>query len=116
MAREISRMLGASESILYADSKVVLVPATDCAGIDDGVDEDASATAGSALRAEPMVVGADFDVAVEGVIIHKCRGSIVAFSISKSVEPNEELKAGLIFSQVLSTIDTTLHTPNVCSI
>ena len=28
------------------------------------------------------------------VIIHKCRGSYVAFSINKSVEPNEELKVG----------------------
>jgi hypothetical protein len=29
-----------------------------------------------------------------GVISHKYRGSCVAFSISKSVEPNEELKVG----------------------
>ena len=35
---------------------------------------------------------------------------VVAFSISKSVEPNEELKVELIFSQVLSTTDTTLRT------
>ena len=26
------------------------------------------------------------------LMTHKCRGSIVAFSISKSVEPNEEQK------------------------
>jgi hypothetical protein len=32
--------------------------------------------------------------ASEGVISHKYRGSCVAFSISKSVEPNEELKVG----------------------
>jgi hypothetical protein len=30
----------------------------------------------------------------EYVISHKYRGSCVAFSISKSVEPNEELKVG----------------------
>jgi hypothetical protein len=29
-----------------------------------------------------------------GVISHKYRGPCVAFSISKSVEPNEELKVG----------------------
>ena len=29
-----------------------------------------------------------------GLISHKYRGSCVAFSISKSVEPNEELKVG----------------------
>ena len=43
---------------------------------------------------------------------HKYRGS-QQFSISKSVEPNEELKAEQIFPQVLSTIDTTLRTLNV---
>ena len=35
------------------------------------------------------------------------------FSISKSVEPNEELKVEQIFPQVLSTTDTTLRTLNV---
>ena len=30
--------------------------------------------------------------ATKAVMTHKCRGSIVAFSISKSVEPNEEQK------------------------
>ena len=49
------------------------------------------------------------------LITHKCRGSFVAFSISKSVKPNEELKVGLIFSQVLSTIDTTLRRLDVYS-
>ena len=44
------------------------------------------------------------------MITHKYRGSVVALSINKSVEPNEELKVELIFSQVLSTTDTTLHT------
>ena len=44
------------------------------------------------------------------LITHKYRGLIVAFLISKSVEPNEELKVELIFSQVLSTTDTTLRT------
>jgi hypothetical protein len=48
-----------------------------------------------------------------GMISHKYRGSCVAFSISKSVEPNEELKVGLMFSQVLSITDTTLRTLNV---
>ena len=40
---------------------------------------------------------------------HKCRGSIIAFLISKSVEPNEELKVEQIFPQVLLTTDTTLR-------
>ena len=51
-----------------------------------------------------------------GLIIgmtHKYMGSIVAFSISKSVEPNEDLKVEQIFPQVLSTTDTTLRTLNV---
>ena len=43
------------------------------------------------------------------MITHKYRGS-QQFSISKSVEPNEELKVEQIFPQVLSTIDTTLRT------
>ena len=43
------------------------------------------------------------------LITHKCRGS-QQFSISKSVEPNEELKVEQIFPQVLSTTDTTLRT------
>jgi hypothetical protein len=30
----------------------------------------------------------------DGLISHKYRGSCVAFSISKSVEPNEELNVG----------------------
>ena len=29
-----------------------------------------------------------------GLITHRCRGSVVAFSISKSADPNEELKVG----------------------
>ena len=33
--------------------------------------------------------------------------------MSKSVEPNEELKVEQIFPQVLSTTDTTLRTLNV---
>ena len=49
------------------------------------------------------------------VMTHKYRGSIVVLSISKSVEPNEELKVGYVFSQVLSTIDTTLRTLDVYS-
>ena len=40
--------------------------------------------------------------------IAKYRGS-QQFSISKSVEPNEELKVEQIFSQVLSATDTTLR-------
>ena len=44
---------------------------------------------------------------------HKYRGSIVVLSISKSVEPNEELKVEQIFPQVLSTTDTTLRMVNV---
>lgn len=48
------------------------------------------------------------------MITHKCKGSVVAFLISKSVELNEELKVELIFSQVISNIDITLHTLNVC--
>ena len=55
--------------------------------------------------------------AVEGgdehyLITHKYRGS-QQFSISKSVEPNEELKVEQIFPQVLSTTDTTLRTLEV---
>ena len=46
------------------------------------------------------------------LINHKYRGS-QQFSISKSVEPNEELKVEQIFPQVLSTTDTTLHTIDV---
>mgnify|MGYP005822444947 CR=1 FL=1 len=46
------------------------------------------------------------------MITHKYRGS-QQFSISKSVEPNEELKAEQIFPQVLSTTDTTLRTLDV---
>ena len=38
---------------------------------------------------------------VQQLISHKYRGSCVDFSISKSVEPNEELTVGSIFSQVL---------------
>ena len=47
------------------------------------------------------------------LITHKYRGSIVASLISKSVEPNEELKVEQIFSQVLSATDTTLRTLSV---
>ena len=47
------------------------------------------------------------------LITHKYRGS-QHFSISKSVEPNEELKAEQIFPQVLSTTDTTVRTLDVC--
>ena len=46
------------------------------------------------------------------LITHKYRGS-QQFSISKSVEPNEELKVEQIFPQVLSTTDTTLRTLDV---
>ena len=46
------------------------------------------------------------------LITHKYRGS-QQFSISKSVEPNKELKAEQIFPQVLSTTDTTLRTLDV---
>ena len=46
------------------------------------------------------------------LITHKYRGS-QQFSISKSVEPNEELKVEQIFPQVLSTADTTLRTLDV---
>ena len=44
------------------------------------------------------------------LMTHNYRGSIVVLSISKSVEPNEELKVEQIFPQVLSTTDTTLRT------
>ena len=47
-----------------------------------------------------------------GLITHKYRGS-QQFSISKSVEPNEELKAEQILSQVLPTTNTTLRTLDV---
>ena len=40
-------------------------------------------------------------------------GIVVASSISKSVEPNEELKVEQILPQVLSTTDTTLRMLNV---
>ena len=43
----------------------------------------------------------EFATLATHLITHKCSGSFVAFSISKSVEPNEELKVGLICSQVL---------------
>ena len=46
------------------------------------------------------------------LITHKYTGS-QQFSISKSVEPNEELKVEQIFPQVLSTTDTTLRTLDV---
>ena len=46
------------------------------------------------------------------LITHKYRGS-QHFSISKSVEPNEELKVEQIFPQVLSTTDATLRTLDV---
>ena len=46
------------------------------------------------------------------LITQKYRGSL-QFSISKSVEPNEELKVEQIFPQVLSTTDTTLRTLDV---
>ena len=46
------------------------------------------------------------------LITHKYRGS-QQFSISNSVEPNEELKVEQIFPQVLSTTDTTLPTLDV---
>ena len=46
------------------------------------------------------------------LITHKYRGS-QQFSISKSVEPNEELKVEQVFPQVLSTTDTTLRTLDV---
>ena len=42
------------------------------------------------------------------LITHKYKGS-QQFSISKSVEPNEELKVEQIFPKVLSTTDTTLR-------
>ena len=48
----------------------------------------------------------------EKVITHKYRGS-QQFLISKSVEPNEELKVEQLFPQVLSTTDTTLRTLDV---
>ena len=47
------------------------------------------------------------------LMTHKYRGSIVVLSISKRVEPNEELKVEPIFPQVLSTTDTTLRTLDV---
>ena len=37
---------------------------------------------------------------------HKCRGSIVAFSISKSVEPNEEQKVLINSSEQGFTVNT----------
>ena len=46
------------------------------------------------------------------LITHKYMGS-QQFSISKSVEPNEELKVEQIFPQVLSTTDTTQRTLDV---
>ena len=47
------------------------------------------------------------------MMTHKYRGSIVVLSISKSVEPNEDLKVEQIPSQVLSATDTTLHALSV---
>ena len=49
---------------------------------------------------------------LRAVITHKYRGS-QQFSISKSVEPNEELKIEQIFPQVLLTTDTTLRTLDI---
>ena len=46
---------------------------------------------------------------IMAMMTHKYRGSIVVLSISKSVEPNEELKAEQIFPQVLLATDTTLR-------
>ena len=46
------------------------------------------------------------------MITHKYRES-QQFLISKSVEPNKELKVEQIFPQVLSTTDTTLRTLDV---
>ena len=46
------------------------------------------------------------------VITHKYRG-LQQFSISKSVEPNEDLKVEQIFPQVLLTTDTTLRTLDI---
>ena len=53
-----------------------------------------------------------FEKFKEFLMTHKYRGS-QPFSISKSVEPNEELKVEQIFPQVLSTTDTTLRTLDV---
>ncbi|KAI4983805.1 hypothetical protein ZWY2020_025671 [Hordeum vulgare] len=44
----------------------------------------------TAMRMFALVTAAD--AVGEIVMTHKCRGSIIAFSISKSVEPNEEQK------------------------
>ena len=46
------------------------------------------------------------------LITHKYRGS-QQFSISKSVESNEELKVEQIFPKVISTTNTTLRTLNI---
>ena len=52
------------------------------------------------------------DTAPSLLITHKYRGS-QQFSMSKSVEPNEELKVEQRLPQVLSTTDTTLRTLDV---
>ena len=57
-------------------------------------------------------VGIKLRDADTSLITHKYRGS-QQFSIGKSVEPNEELKAKQIFPQVLSTTSTTLRTLDV---
>ena len=59
-----------------------------------------------------MCAGAVYVVLLGSLITHKYRGS-QQFSISKSVEPHEELKVEQIFPQVLSTTDTTLRTLDV---
>ena len=51
---------------------------------------------------EMLIVG-DIHIPIEVMINHKYRGSIVAFSINKSVEPYEELNVGFIFPS--SSID-----------
>ena len=56
-------MLVASESSLYADSKVDRLPPMEYAGLDGGVDEDEVAATDSTARAS-LMVGVDRDAAV----------------------------------------------------
>ena len=59
---------------------------------------------------ETLIIG-EMHIPIEVMITNKYRGSIVAFSINKSVEPNEELKVGFIFPS--SSIDhrsNSMHT------
>ena len=61
-----------------------------------------------------MTIGSlDMEEGEASVMTHKYKGSIIVLPISKSIEPNEELKVEQIFPQVLSTRDTTLRTLDI---